>query len=137
MAQITYPLLSFPKIYSPVTLFQLDMEPLGLLPLLVGYGSIVGCVFYIRFVFRSFCSARVVSVPLALAAMFVLSLMSPADFVPVVVAFTYALAPSEASSPASSGASAKGWLFGLKRLVAESAAEARRARALGVAVSGI
>jgi hypothetical protein len=121
-AQIIYPMSAFPGLYNPVTLFGLDMQPLGLLPLLLGYGSIVGPVLYYRLTFRGFHEAG--STPLALAAVFVLTFMSSANFIPVIVAFAYATAPKQA--PDSVHPSHLGWLRQLKRLLAESTKAARR-----------
>jgi hypothetical protein len=125
-AQIIYPIRAFPGMYNPVSFFGLDMQPLGLLPLLIGYGSIIGGILYYRLTFRSFHLFDTESTPLAFAAVFVLTFMSSADFVPVIVAFAYATAPRQAAVPASSHPSRIDWLGQLKGLLAESAKAARR-----------
>lgn len=98
-AQMTYPLSAFPGMYKPVSIFGIDMQPLGLLPLLIGYGSVVGIIVYFRLAVLRLRFADRKSVPLALATTLVLSFLSPASFVPVIVAFVYALAPIERGVP--------------------------------------
>jgi len=70
-AQIVYPITAFPGMYNPVSFFGLDMQPLGLLHLLIGYGSIIGGILYYRLAFRSFQWIDAKSIPMALAAVFV------------------------------------------------------------------
>jgi hypothetical protein len=106
-AQILYPLRSFPRLYSPVTIFELEIQPLGLLPLLVGYGSVFGLLLYYRVMFRGFHFAQAESKPLALAAIFLLSCISSPDFVPAIVAFTYAMKPMESAAASSADIPAK------------------------------
>jgi len=118
-AQIIYPITAFPGIYRPVSLFGLDMQPLGLLPLLIGYSSVIGCILYYRLTFRNFRLTDAQSTPLALAALFVLTFMSSPDFLPVIVAFAYATAPKPVATPISTHPSRLS--CHLKRLLAESA----------------
>jgi hypothetical protein len=125
-AQIVYPIAAFPRMYNPVSFFGLDMQPLGLLPLLIGYGSIIGGILYYRLAFRSFHWIDAGSIPLALAAVFVLTFMSSANFLPVIVAFAYATAPKHVVAPASEHPGRSGWLGQLKTLLAQSAKAARR-----------
>lgn len=126
LAQIVYPVMAFPRMYSPVSVFGLDMQPLGLLPLLIGYGGIIGCILYTRL---TFCSSHLIeakSMLLALATAFVLAFMASADFIPVIVAFAYATAPEKVAIPAWGHPSRISWLGQLKRLLAESAKAARQ-----------
>ncbi len=125
-AQIVYPIRAFPGMYNPVSLFGLDMQPLGLLPLLIGYGSVIGGILYYRLALRRFHLIEAESTPLALAGVFVLTFMSSANFLPVIVAFAYATAPKQVAIPALGHPSQIGWLLQLKRLLAESAKAARR-----------
>jgi hypothetical protein len=125
-AQIVYPIAVFPRIYSPVSVFGLEMQPLGLLPLLVGYSSIIGCVLYYRLAFRHSHLIDAKSTPLALAAVFALTFISSADFIPVIVAFAYATAPKQVATPASEHPFQIGWLRQLNSLLAESAKAARQ-----------
>ncbi len=92
--QIVFPLMAFPKLYVPFTVFGVEMQPLGLLPLLVGYGSILGLALYLRLVLfkLSFRNAR--SWPLALVTLALLSLVVPSDLTPAIIAFGYAAAPT-------------------------------------------
>lgn len=106
--QILYPMASFPRMYDPVTVFENEMQPLGLLPLLVGYGSVFGLFLYYRIIFRSFRLSQAESKPLGLAAIVVLSFMSPPDFVPAIVAFTYAMKPLKTAVATSLDTSANG-----------------------------
>jgi hypothetical protein len=125
-AQILYPLGSFPRIYNPVSFFDHEMQPLGLLPLLVGFGSVFGVLLYYRVIFRSFRFSDARSKSLGLATIFVLSFMSSPDFVPVIVAFAYAMTPIESGVAALLDIPAKSWFGRLKRLLTESAATARQ-----------
>jgi hypothetical protein len=125
LAQIIQPLISFPSIYKPVSLFGLNIEPIGLLPLLVGYGSVVGCLLYCRLALRSVRLAEVESVPLALAAIFTLSFISSPDFIPVIVAVLYALAPRRSPLLASRSMSLVGWMRILVTLLSRAAADAK------------
>jgi glycosyltransferase involved in cell wall biosynthesis len=130
-AQIVYPLAAFPRMYRPVSVLGLDMQPLGLLPLLIGYGSIVGCILYYRLTFRNFHFIDVGSMPLALAAVFALTFMSSANFLPVIVAFAYATAPKQVAISTAEDSARISWLGQLKRLLAESARVVRREAAQG------
>lgn len=125
-AQILYPLGSFPRMYNPVSFFEHEMQPLGLLPLLVGFGSVFGVLLYYRVIFRSFRFSDAGSKSLGLATIFVLSFMSSPDFVPVIVAFTYAMAPVESAVAALLDIPGKSWFGRLKRRLIESAATVRQ-----------
>ncbi len=97
--QIIYPILAFPRLYAPVTLFDTFLiEPLGLLPLLVGYGSVLGCLLYWRLMFQVRRIRNVASWPLALGGIVVLSFLASPNFVPAIVAFVYAMAPTSAQA---------------------------------------
>jgi hypothetical protein len=93
-AQMFYPLQGFPRIYSPPNLYgSLVMEPMGLLPLLTGYGSVPGLVWLIYILWRNFPPRRVLLRPLALVAGLVLLMMTTPDLIPSVVALTVFLVP--------------------------------------------
>jgi hypothetical protein len=96
--QIVLPLASFPRIYQPAYVFGLDVQPLGLLPMLVGYGSILGLSLYVRLVFLKQRIGASKSPLLALIVAFMLSFTVPADLIPAIVAFAYALSPRSAIS---------------------------------------
>jgi hypothetical protein len=128
LGQIVYPLAAFPGIYKPVELFGLKMEPLGLLPLLVGYGSLIGCLIYYRVVIARFLSCRPKSLTLALASAAVFSFVISPDFVPIAVAFAYTVrARTESRIEAASWTR---WLRRLLTLLLESAAYRRRGKAV-------
>jgi len=91
--QIAFPLAAFPKIYEPFTVFGVEMQPMGLLPLLVGYGSIFGLALYLRLIFKSSLK-NVQSFPVALMMLFVLSFIVPPDLTPAIVAFAYVATPN-------------------------------------------
>lgn len=93
LTQIFYPLAAFPQVYQPIYLYDRYLEPVGLLPLLVGYGSVIGLGLYLRMCFFKFRLKDARSVPLALATLFVLSFLVPPDLVPVIIAAAYALTP--------------------------------------------
>jgi hypothetical protein len=93
-AQMFYPLKSFPQIYSPPNLYgSLVMEPMGLLPLLTGYGSVLGLVWLAHIVGRNFPLRQVALRPLALVAGLVLFMMTTPDLIPCVVALAVFLVP--------------------------------------------
>ena len=92
--QIVFPLVAFPGIYKPFAVFGVEMQPMGLLPLLVGYGSIFGLGLYLRLVFVRSSLRNVQSFPVALTMLFVLSFIVPADLTPAIVAFAYAATPN-------------------------------------------
>lgn len=93
-AQMFYPLQSFPRIYSPPSLYgSLVMEPMGLLPLLAGYGSVVGVLWLAYILWRNFPLRRVTLRPLAAVAGLVLFMMTTPDLIPSVVALAVFLVP--------------------------------------------
>jgi hypothetical protein len=92
--QIVFPLVAFPKLYIPFTVFGVEMQPLGLLPLLVGYGSVFGLALYLRLAFFKLPFRNARSLPLALVTLVLLSLVVPSDLTPAVIAFGYAIAPT-------------------------------------------
>lgn len=95
-AQIILPVTSFPKLYTPATLFGITrIEPIGLFPLLVGYGSVLGLIVYYRLVFRLRRLRDASSWPMALSCILVLSFLAPPNFVPSIVGFVYALNPKQ------------------------------------------
>jgi hypothetical protein len=95
--QISSPILQFPRIYKPVTLiFEgvfMPMEPLGLFPLMVGYGSLLGLVWIICMIFRNYRSVPASQRPMALIAAFILLILAPPDLIPAVVAVAICLVP--------------------------------------------
>jgi len=98
LAQIILPVTSFPKLYTPLTLFDItQIEPIGLFPLLVGYGSVLGLIVYYRLAFQSLRIRDASSWPMALCGIFVLSFLAPPNFVPSIVGFVYALNPKHQS----------------------------------------
>jgi len=115
------------------------MQPLGLLPLLVGYGSVFGLLLYYRVIFRSFRLRSGIWRPLGLASILLLSFMSSPNFIPAIVAFTYAMTPIKPAAAASVEVPGKGWLGGLKALLGGSPAVIRQdiARASGRIQRGI
>ncbi len=97
--QILSPLQQFPRVYMPVTLFGgLVMEPMGLLPLLVGYGSVLGLLWIAYMILRNFPPSNDPQRPLALFAGFILLMMTPPDLIPSIVAFAVFLIPATRQS---------------------------------------
>jgi len=92
--QMLLPLAAFPGIYKPFTIFGVDMQPMGLLPLLVGYGSVFGLSLYARLVFFKLPLRNLQSSTLALLMLLMISFVVPPDLIPAIVAFTYALTPT-------------------------------------------
>jgi hypothetical protein len=93
-AQMLLPLEHFPRIYQPLTLYGAAvMEPMGLLPLLAGYGSVMGLVWLGYFLWRNVPRGRYRQRSLMLTAGFVLLVMAPPDLIPAVVAFAVFLVP--------------------------------------------
>lgn len=129
LGQIIYPLAVFPGIYKPVELFGIKMEPLGLLPLLVGYGSLIGCLIYYRVVIARLLSGCLKSPTLALACAAVFSFVISPDFVPIAVAFAYTVRAMRSESPVRAASWAR-WLRRLLTLLLESAAYHRRGKAV-------
>jgi len=97
--QILSPLQQFPHVYKPVILFgSWVMEPMGLLPLLVGYGSVLGAVWLFYILRHNFSLSPVSMRPMALIALFVLLIMSAPDLIPSILAVVIFLVPRHASS---------------------------------------
>lgn len=88
-AQLLYPLQQFPHIYRPPTLFgAVVMEPMGLLALLAGYGSVPGILWLAYIQWRNFPFGRVALRPFALIAGLLLLVMVPADLIPSILALS-------------------------------------------------
>lgn len=99
LAQIVYPLAAFPRLYNVETLFDtFVVEPLGLLPLLVGYGSVLGCLVYYRLIFSFSRVQRAAEWHLALSTLLVLSFLTVPHFVPVILAFAYSIRQCDSQS---------------------------------------
>lgn len=92
--QILAPLSQFPWVYTPPMLFGgIILEPMGLLPLVVGYGSIFGIVWLLYILRHCFPLSGVPLRPLALVAAAILLLLTAPDFIPAVVAFAFFTVP--------------------------------------------
>ena len=93
-AQLLYPLQQFPHIYRPPTLFATKvMEPIGLLALLAGYGSVPGIVWLVYIQRRNFRFAQVPLRPFALVAGLLLLIMVPPDLIPSILAVSIFCVP--------------------------------------------
>jgi hypothetical protein len=104
ITQILSPLAQFPRLYEPPVLFGgIVLEPMGLLPLVAGYGSIPGIVWLFFILRRNFPLHRIPLRPLALLAGAVLLVFTAPDFVPAVAALAFFMVPEnrEGSSFAS------------------------------------
>lgn len=99
LGQIVYPLSAFPRMYNPVVIFGINMQPLGLLPLLIGFGSVIGAVLYWRLMFGGLPLSEARWKPLGLAALLSLSFLASPDFIPMIVAFAYGMAPKRLAAP--------------------------------------
>jgi len=92
--QILAPLGQFPHVYQPVILFGgLVMEPTGLLPLLVGYGSVMGLLWVANMILRNLPRGHDSQWPLTLLGGLILLIMTPPDLVPSIVALAVLLVP--------------------------------------------
>jgi hypothetical protein len=92
--QILSPLQQLPHIYKPVILFgSWVMEPMGLLPLVVGYGSIFGFLWLLYIIKKNFPIRQVRMRPFWLIALFVLLFIASADLVCSIVALAVFLVP--------------------------------------------
>jgi hypothetical protein len=93
-AQIFTPLIQFPHVYKPQVLFDTVVaEPLGLLPLVLGYGSFMGAIWLGWIVWRNFRLRKTPLRPFALVAAFIVFMITPPDLIPAVVALAVYLAP--------------------------------------------
>jgi hypothetical protein len=95
--QILSPIQQFPFIYKP-PIVRYDnafvvMEPIGLFPLVVGYGSVLGVAWLAYILWRNFPRRPSPSRPLAMVAGFVLLFIAPPDLIPSVVALAVCLVP--------------------------------------------
>jgi hypothetical protein len=107
-AQIFLPLMHFPRVYKPPAPFgDFALEPLGLLPLVAAYGSVLGLVWLLHILWRNFPPRRVPLPPLAVVAGLVLLLLSPPDLIPAVVAFAIFSSPKPQRRPAAALIQAK------------------------------
>ena len=94
--QILNPLEQFPHVYQPMLLNgTLAMEPMGLLPLVVGYGSVAGLLWLGYMFWHNFPRGLGRQLPLTLVAVFVLLIMAPPDLIPSVVAVAVLLNPKK------------------------------------------
>lgn len=86
--QILDPLQQFPHVYKPTPVWgDWIAEPMGLLPLVLGYGSVAGLIWLAYVLFRNFSLRRIELWSLALVAAFALLIMSSPDLIPCIVAF--------------------------------------------------
>jgi hypothetical protein len=92
--QIFSPLQQFPEVYKPPILFgSFVMEPMGLLPLVAGYGSVLGLIWLAYILWHTFSFREVPLLPLAFVAWFILLMMTAPDLIPAVVAFAVFMVP--------------------------------------------
>jgi hypothetical protein len=98
--QILAPLSQFPWVYTPPMLFGgIVLEPMGLLPLAVGYGSVFGIVWLLYILRHFFPLSGVPLQPLALVAAAILLLLTAPDFIPAVAAFAFYTVPVRREAP--------------------------------------
>jgi hypothetical protein len=94
IAQILTPLAQFPCVYKPPLLFGgVPLEPMGLLPLVAGYGSVFGLIWLLYVLRRNFPLRQVPLRPLALLASLLLLVLTAPDFIPAVTAFAFYMVP--------------------------------------------
>jgi hypothetical protein len=90
--QIFYPLLQFPHIYTPIPVtlngMAVTVEPLGLAPLVVGYGSICGLAWLGYVLLRNFRPSQVKDRYFAFIAALSVLMLGPSDLIPSVVALS-------------------------------------------------
>jgi hypothetical protein len=100
ITQILAPLGQFPRVFQPPLLFGgIVLEPMGLLPLVVGYGSVFGIVWLLYMLRHSFPLEGVPLRPLALVAAAILLLLTAPDFIPAVAAFAFFTVPVRQEVP--------------------------------------
>lgn len=93
--QILSPLQQLPHIYKPVILFgRWVMEPMGLLPLVAGYGSIFGVLWLFYILKKNFPFNQIRMRPFWLLALFVLLFIASADLICSIVALAVFVVPS-------------------------------------------
>lgn len=93
-AQIITPFEQFPHIYRPPILFDtLVEEPLGLLPLVVGYGSVMGLIWLVYILRHNFPTRQIELRPFACVAIFVLFVMASPDQISCIAAVAVFAAP--------------------------------------------
>jgi hypothetical protein len=93
-AQMLYPLEYFPKVYQPAALFGSALrEPIGLLPLVAGYGSLAGLAWLAWMLVHNPPPRMAGMRPMALLAALVLLLLTTPDLIPSVVALAVFLVP--------------------------------------------
>ena len=98
--QILNPVEQFPRVYQPIVLNGTWVaEPMGLLPLLAGYGSILGLAWLGYILWRNFPRRQTPEPYLALLAGFVLLIMASPDLIPSIVALAAFLVPSQCRLP--------------------------------------
>jgi hypothetical protein len=98
--QILAPISQFPRVYTPPMLFGgIILEPMGLLPLVVGYGSVFGIIWLLYILRHSFPLSGVPLRPLALIAAAILLLLTAPDFIPAVAAFAFFTVPVRREGP--------------------------------------
>ena len=79
------------------------MEPMGLIPLVIGYGSVFGLLWIAYMILHNWPSCRVPQRPLALIAALVLLMMTAPDLIPSVVALAVCLVPRTRQTRSSEG----------------------------------
>ena len=85
--QILDPLEQFPHVYQPLVINgDWVAEPMGLLPLVAGYGSVAGVAWLLYVGRRHLLRRGLVQRPLIAVAAFVLLIMASPDFIPAIVA---------------------------------------------------
>ena len=97
--QILSPLEQFPQIYKPVILFgSWVMEPMGLLPLCVGYGSLFGILWLIYILYKNFPISQVKERGFWLVSVFVLFIMASPDLICSIVALAAFMVVKQANT---------------------------------------
>jgi len=92
--QILDPLQQFPHVYKPIVLYDVWVaEPMGLLPLMAGYGSVFGLLWLFHLGWRQFSGRQLSMRPLAFVAGFILLVMASPDFIPSIVALAVFIDP--------------------------------------------
>jgi hypothetical protein len=101
--QILSPIQQFPHLYKPASVIfdgqWMVMEPLGLLPVVIGYGSILGLIWIVYMIFHNYPSRSLTQRPLAFAAGLILLILTSPDLIPAVVALAVCLVPPTAFIP--------------------------------------
>lgn len=110
LLQIVDPLVQFPHIYQPVVIgTDWVSEPMGLLPLVAGYGSIFGAVWLCCVAWNKFDLQRMKQRPFAAVTAFTLLIIAPPDFIPLIATLSLFVVAREKKAFVGAVAKSSNW----------------------------